>query len=246
MSSSVELSVVVPCFNEEANVPETTERVLGVLELAGIPSEIVLVDDGSSDRTKQIILEQQAVYGERVVGCFHGQNRGLAAAWQTGVAAAHGAYVAVIDADLQYQPEDIVRLYAALLESSVDIVQGWRSTVGRARGGRYVLSRGLNTILNRTFGMELRDNKSGFLCCARDVMQDILVHRGHYAYWQSFVMVAAHARGYSYREIETLFLDRKQGQSFLEGQAVRASMRNLADVGTALWEYRLRPRPRRG
>jgi len=244
MTASVELSVVVPCFNEEANVPETTERVLRVLELAGITSEIVLVDDASRDRTREVIEEQKVLYGERVIGCFHEQNRGLAAGWQTGVTAAHGAYVAVIDADLQYQPEDIVRLYTALLESSVDIVQGFRSTVGRARGTRYVLSRGLNTILNQTFGMQLRDNKSGFLCCAREVMLDILVHRGRYAYWQSFIMVAAHARGYSYREIETLFLDRKQGKSFLEGQAVRAAIKNFADVGTAFWEYRVKPQPR--
>jgi phenylacetate-CoA ligase len=244
MSDSVELSVVVPCFNEEANIPELAERVLGVLGLAGLRGEIVLVDDGSRDATASVIREQMRIHGERVVGCFHEHNQGLAAAWRTGVAAAHGAHVAVIDADLQYQPEDIVRLYTALLDSSVDIVQGWRSTVGRTRGGRYVLSRGLNAILNRAFGMDLRDNKSGFLCCSREVMADILVHRGRYSYWQSFIMVAAHARGYSYREIETLFLDRKQGKSFLEGHALRASVKNFVDVGTAFWEYRLRPQPR--
>jgi phenylacetate-CoA ligase len=57
-------------------------------------------------------------------------------------------------------------------------------------------------------------------------------------------MVAAHARGYSYREIETLFLDRKQGKSFLDGYAVRASLKNFVDVGTAFWEYRLKQQAR--
>jgi phenylacetate-CoA ligase len=113
--------------------------------------------------------------------------------------------------------------------------------VGRQKDGRFVVSRGLNSILNRTFGMQLKDNKSGFLCCAKEVMQDLLRFKGKYAYWQSFIMVAAHARGYSYREIETLFTERKQGHSFLDGRVYTASLKNLLDVGTAFWEYRLNP-----
>ena len=167
----------------------------------------------------------------------------MAGAWRTGVQAARGAHVAIIDADLQYQPEDILRLYRTLMDSSVDVVQGWRSSVGRERGARYSLSRGFNTVLNGAFGMSLRDNKSGFVCCAREVIQDLLTYQGHYAYWQSFIMVAAHTKGYSYKEIEAVFEERKQGQSFLEGRAFRAAARCLVDVGTALWEYRVRTEP---
>jgi len=240
-TAPLDLSVVVPCFNEELNIPELVERTLRVFDAGKLRAELVLVDDGSRDGTAQVIRAHEAEHPGRVVGVFHEKNQGLAAAWRSGVDAARGAKVSVIDADLQYQPEDILRLYRTLMESSVDIVQGWRSSVGRLKDGRYVLSRGLNTILNRTFGMDLRDNKSGFLCCAKEVMQDLLRHEGRYAYWQSFIMVAAHTRGYSYREIETLFMDRKQGESFLAGQAYRASMKNLIDVGTAFWEYRLNP-----
>jgi phenylacetate-CoA ligase len=240
-TAPLDLSVVVPCFNEELNIPELVERTLRVFDAGKLRAELVLVDDGSRDKTAEVIRAHEALHPGRVVGVFHEKNKGLAAAWRSGVDAARGAKVAVIDADLQYQPEDILRLYRTLMESSVDIVQGWRSSVGRLKDGRYVLSRGLNTILNRTFGMQLRDNKSGFLCCAKEVMQDLLRHKGRYAYWQSFIMVAAHTRGYSYREIETLFMDRKQGESFLTGQAYRASMKNLIDVGTAFWEYRLNP-----
>ena len=59
--------------------------------------------------------------------------------------------------------------------------------------------------------MSLQDNKSGFVVCAREVLDDILSYRGDYAYWQSFVMVAAHSKGYSYKEIETIFEPRRQG-----------------------------------
>jgi phenylacetate-CoA ligase len=240
-TGAVDLSVVVPCYNEELNIPELVERTLRTFEVGKLRGELVLVDDGSKDGTAGVIRAHAAEFPGRVVGVFHEKNRGLAAAWRSGVDAARGVNVSVIDADLQYQPEDILRLYRTLMESSVDIVQGWRSSVGRLKDGRYVLSRGLNTILNRAFGMNLRDNKSGFLCCAKEVMQDLLQHQGRYFYWQSFIMVAAHARGYSYREIETLFTERKQGHSFLDGQAYRASARNFLDVGTAFWEYRLNP-----
>lgn len=239
-----ELSVVVPCFNEELNVPELTSRVLRMFDMGRLAGELVMVDDGSRDGTRRVIEEEMRRHPERVVGCFHVKNAGMAAAWRTGVEAARGANVSTIDADLQYQPEDLLRLYRTLLESNVDIVQGYRSSVGRLRDGRFVLSRGLNVILNGAFGMSLRDNKSGFVCCAKEVMQDLLTYKGRYSYWQSFIMVAAHSKGYSYREIETLFEDRKLGQSFLDGQAYRASARNLVDVGRALWEYRINAAPR--
>jgi len=239
---SLDLSVVVPCYNEELNIPELSQRVLHMFDTSGLRGELVLVDDASSDNTARVIREHSQA-DARVVGAFHRVNRGMARAWRTGVAAARGAHVAIIDADLQYQPEDILRLYRTLLDYSVDIVQGWRSAVGRERGPRYSMSRGFNTILNTAFGMSLRDNKSGFVCCAREVIEDLLTYKGSYGYWQSFIMVAAHMKGYSYREIETVFEDRKQGQSFLEGRAYRAAARCLVDVGAALWEYRVKTEP---
>lgn len=242
LAPSLDLSVVVPCFNEELNIPELSQRVLAMFDGAGLQGELILIDDGSADATARVIREHSR-RDPRIVGVFHRINRGMAGAWRTGVNAARGAHVAIIDADLQYQPEDILRLYRTLIDSSVDVVQGWRSSVGRERGARYMLSRGFNTLLNGAFGMSLRDNKSGFVCCAREVIQDLLTYRGRYAYWQSFIMVAAHAKGYSYKEIEAVFEERKQGQSFLEGRAFHAAARCLVDVGAALWEYRVRTEP---
>lgn len=238
-----ELAVVVPCFNEELNVRELTRRVLSTFEHGGLDGTLILVDDGSRDGTKQQIEELAKAHPGVVVGCFHGINRGMAEAWKTGVAAARAPTVAIIDADLQYQPEDLLRLYRELMEHNVDIVQGWRSPVGRERGSRYHVSRGLNFMLNKTFGMNLRDNKSGFVMCATSVMEDLLTHRGNYAYWQSFIMVAAHAKGYSYKEVETLFENRRAGKSFLDGNTMRAIGRSLADIPKAAWEYRFAKRP---
>lgn len=243
-SAPIDLSVIVPCFNEELNIPELTQRVLLTLETGNLNGEIVLVDDGSQDGTARVIREQALKYPGRVQGVFHRGNKGIAAAWRSGTEAAHGSAVAVIDADLQYRPEDLLRLHRKLMETSVDVVQGWRSSVDRERSTRYWLSRGLNTLLNTAFGMDLQDNKSGFVCCARDVMLDLLTYRGKYAYWQSFILVAAKAKGYTYTEVETLFENRKQGQSFLDGgRAFRASALSLVDLSKAVWEYRVQSEP---
>jgi phenylacetate-CoA ligase len=242
-SASIELSVIVPCLNEELNIPELCERILGVFAKGAFRGELVIVDDGSTDGTAAVIRGLAAAHPDVVVGGSHPQNRGIAAAWRTGAAVARGKLVAIIDADLQYQPEDLLRLRRELYEHSVDIVQGYRSAVGRRRDRRYTLSRGFNSFLNSAFGMSLRDNKSGFIMCAREVFLDLLTYKGSYFYWQSFIMVAAHVKGYSYKEIETLFEQRRQGVSFLEKTAQIAAAKSIVDLGKAAWEYRVTQPP---
>ena len=238
-----ELSVVVPCFNEALNIPALTERLIQTFETGGLVGEAVLVDDGSTDGTADTIRAAEAKYPGQIVGCFHRVNRGIPEAWRTGAERARSRLVATIDADLQYQPEDLLRLRRELREHSVDVVQGWRSAVGREKERRYYLSRGLNTLLNGVFSMNLQDNKSGFVMCDRAVLLDLLTYSGRYSFWQSFVMVAAHARGYSYREVETLFEPRRQGKSFLDSAALKTSALVLADLGRASWEYRFHRTP---
>ncbi|HWE27368.1 MAG TPA: glycosyltransferase [Polyangia bacterium] len=236
----MELSVIVPCLNEEANVPELVSRLGDVFKVGGIDGELILVDDGSSDGTWAAI-ESSTRENPFVVGRRHAENRGIAAGWKTGVAAARGRLVCILDADLQYQPEDILRLRREMEVSNVDIVQGWRSPIGRDKGPRYYYSRGLNAMLNTAFGMDLKDNKSGFILCAREVMEDLLSYRGRYYYWQSFIMVAAHKKGYTYKQIETLFENRRAGKSFLDNAQMKAVARSFVDIGKALFEYRFRP-----
>ena len=140
-AEAVELSVIVPCLNEELNIPELTARLLRTFEVGGFVGEVVLVDDGSRDGTAAAIRALVASHpggpGSRVTGVFHPTNLGIAEGWKSGVRAASGKLVATIDADLQYQPEDLLRLRRALYEHTVDVVQGWRSAVARAKDQRY-------------------------------------------------------------------------------------------------------------
>src|SRR4029078_9994748 len=128
--------------------------------------------------------------------------------------ASSGTLVCLIDSDLQYVPEDVWRLYREYLASPDDVIQGFRSSGARDVGDpRYRLSRGLNFILNALFGTRLKDNKSGFLLCRREVLDAILDHRHRERYFQTFIAVAAVAKGYSVREIEVLFQERLLGDS---------------------------------
>ncbi len=233
------LSVIVPCHNEESNLPALAVRCLRVFGERGLQGELLLVDDGSTDGTAAIIRELEAAHPDQVRGVFHDTNRGITAAWESGLAAADGQYTAIMDADLQYLPEDLWRLYRELLHTNADVVQGCRSQIGRPKHLRYYLSVGLNRILNFLFGMHLRDNKSGFLMCERDVLAHVLQHRFSYAYFQTFITVSAHAKGYTVRDIETLFEDRKQGESFISAVPWKVVLRSLGDLVKGFVEFRL-------
>jgi len=232
-----ELSVTAPCYNEEGNLRELVNRLQNAFYTKNIAGEIVLVDDGSTDNTGAL-LDKLSQEHPNVVAVHHGRNLGMVAGWRSGLQAAHGDLVCLIDADLQNLPEDVCRLYRELRLSGADVVQGYRSSVGRIRDSRYLLSKTLNVILNMCFGMRLRDNKSGFIICRQDVLADILRHRFRYNYYQSLIMVAAKSKGYTIREIETLFESRLVGKSFIPRFPVALIYGVLVDIVKAIFEYR--------
>ena len=219
------LSVIAPCYNEEGNVAELTRRTLAMFDEIGAKlaegngasarfGELVLVDDGSADRTWARI--EDAMQGDgRVRGVRHEKNRGIEGGWHSGLEVARGELVCLIDSDLQNRPEDVARLYESYLREQPDMVQAVRNP--RGVHTRRLFSRGLNHLLNITFGMKLRDNKSGFILCKRDVLAELLRHRFQYRYFQSFIGAAAGVRRLSIAEVETEFEPRHAGQSFLSG-----------------------------
>lgn len=235
----VQLSIIAPCYNEENNVEQLTERLLAVFEKHAIAGEVILVDDASTDRTREI-ADKLSTLHQNVHCVRHERNRGIAGGWVTGVESAKGQFVCLIDADLQNPPEEVWRLYREILWSKVDMVQGTRSPIGRMRDSRYLLSRGLNVILNFMFDMKATDNKSGFVIAYREAMQDILVSHGHYHYYNTFIRVAAAAKGYTVKEVETLFQERKVGKSYIKRFPILLMLRVIKDCVKAFCEFRMR------
>lgn len=234
----MELSVCAPCYNEAENIPELVDRIQAVLSNKKIEGEIVLVNDASTDNSAQVVGEIAKHYSN-IIYLEHQTNKGIAEAWKTALKKATGSYICLIDADLQYLPEDIYRLYREIKFSNVDLVQGWRSHIGRYKGIRYYLSIILNFILNTLYGMQQKDNKSGFIICKREVLKDILNHRFNYHYFQTFITVAAKSKGYSIREVETLFEKRILGHSFMSDFPVRLILSVLMDNIKGFFEFRV-------
>ena len=121
----MKLSVVIPAYNEERTIAETIARVKAV-DLRGLDLEIVVVDDGSRDQTREIL---KTVPGIRVV--LHGRNSGKGAAVKSGFRAATGDIVLIQDADLEYDPQDYPALLQPILDGRADAVMGSRFTVER-------------------------------------------------------------------------------------------------------------------
>ncbi len=244
MSDMFALSVVCPCLNEEANLSLLAERLFTSAKEADVTTELVIVDDGSTDNTSRVVDDLKLEYGDAVRCVRHPQNLGIPASWRSGVDAARGAYVCFIDGDLQNPPEEVVTLYYRLLESPADLVQGTRSSIGRLRDSRLLMSRVLNGLLNVTFGMRAKDSKSGFVLGPKRVLDDILRHDKQYRHFQTFIAVSAHAKGYTIREVETLFESRYAGESFLSNRSLRVSAEAIVDLVPAISEFRLGSRHR--
>jgi phenylacetate-CoA ligase len=237
------LSIIVPCLDEAASLPELVRRVSATcarLFPAPGDAELLLIDDGSTDDSWAVI-ERLTRDQPFVRGLRHPRRRGIPAAWQTGVTAARGALVCVLDADLQYEPEEIARLWELRLRTNVDVAQGARASLERGRDPRLFFSRGLNHLLNVGFAMSLHDNKSGFFLCARDDLARLLAARRSYRHWQCFVMVAAHHGGLSIAQIETPFHPRMAGRSAFGRWGLRAALAVARDLVTAARQYRGTP-----
>ena len=242
MHETPELSVIAPCLNEAHNLPELVERLQKAFFKEHIKGEIVLVNDGSQDNTGPVINALASQY-PNLKSCHHEKNQGVVVAWKTGLTASHGEYICLLDADLQYLPEDVRRLYREIKYTHADMVQGYRSSIGRIRDSQLLLSKGFNFILNTAFGMHQKDNKSGFVLCRREVLDDVLRFRYKYHYFQSFITVAAKTKGYSIREIETLFQSRLLGKSFMSRFPVKVVFFCIHDVIKAFLEYRIFYKP---
>jgi phenylacetate-CoA ligase len=237
--SNYTLSVIAPALNEAPNLPNLVERLNSIFEARGLRGQVVLVDDGSTDETPRV-MDELARDNRNVIAVHHEENRGIAAAWQTGLEASSGKLVCLIDSDLQYVPEDVWRLYRESVQTPDDVVQGYRSSLGWNRGIRYRLSRGLNLMVNLLFGTHLRDAKSGFILCRREVLEDILDHKYRYHYFQTFIAIAAVAKGYSVRETEVIFEQRLAGTSFISGFPIKIIFGSLIDLTKGFFEFRLR------
>ena len=234
----VDVSIIVPLFNEENNVNELVKQIRDAFKDQSF--EIILIDDGSLDKTKELIAELSKDF-EEVKTIFHSKNLGIYTSWISGTNSASGKYIAFIDGDLQNPPTELVKMIEVLKGSPVDIVQGVRSSIGRIRDTRFYYSRFLNSLLNLFFLDKSTDSKSSFLVGYQSVVKLILSKKFKYKHFQTFIGISAKKSGYQVLEYETFFLNRRSGESFITNKnLIRIVLEVLSDFPKAFIEFNFR------
>ena len=207
MKETAAVSVVIPVFNEEANLPELIGRCLKACESLGRPFEIILVDDGSADRSPEMITEAAEKSGSAIVGVLLNRNFGQHAAVMAGLAQSRGQYVVTLDADLQNPPEEIPAVVARLAEG-YDVIGTVR--VPRQDSLFRRISSGLvNRMVRKTTGVNMHDYGCMLRGYSRSVVDTVLQCHER----STFIPVLANSFARSTTEIEVQHSKRTAGES---------------------------------
>jgi len=200
------LSIVIPVFNEEENVPLLAEEIRQALDPQGIAYEVVAVDDGSTDGT-WTRLENVRAQDPRWVLVGLRRNFGQTAAMSAGFDHARGDVIVTLDGDLQNDPADIPRLLA--LAKDFDVVSGWRRRRQDPFLRRRLPSMLANWLISRVTGIRLHD----YGCTLKAYRREVVEHLRLYGEMHRFIPAIASWMGISLTEVETHHRARRFGRS---------------------------------
>jgi glycosyltransferase involved in cell wall biosynthesis len=179
----MKLSVIIPVYNEVESIQVILKRV----QAQKLANEIVVVDDGSMDGTRDVLKKLDGKGGVRIV--LHEQNKGKGAAVRTGMAAAKGDVLLIQDADLEYDPRDYTALLAPIKEGVADVVYGSRFLGGSHRVTMFwhmVANRMLTFMTNILYNTILTDMETGYKVFRREVLDGMVLHANSFDFEPEF------------------------------------------------------------
>jgi len=218
----MKLSVIIPVYNEVASIEEIVRRV----QATGRASEIVVVDDGSTDGTREVLARLDGQGNVRVL--FHEKNRGKGAAIRTGLQAAQGDVLLIQDADLEYDPRDYPLLLRPIEEGIADVVYGSRFLGGPRRAVMFwhmVANKLLTLLTNILYDTILSDMETGYKVFRREVIQDMPLRANRFDFEPEFTAKVL-KRHYRIFEVPISFNPRDYSQ----GKKIK-----LRDAFEAVW-----------
>ena len=207
MTDPIDLSVVIPVYNEEENLPLLWPEIREVLAPTGLRFEVIFVDDGSRDRSAEIVRGFRDV-DPRVRLVRLKANAGETAATDAGFKSVRGRWVVTMDADLQNDPHDIPGMLAHL--DRWDAVTGWR--VNRAAGDsrvRRISSRVANRVRNAVSDETIQDSGCTFRAFRRECLEELVLYQG----FHRFVPTLLKMRGFRVLEVPVNHRPRRFGES---------------------------------
>lgn len=196
----MELSIIVPAFNEVENIPDLLEKTAEVIGEQGRDWEVILVDDGSTDGTYEVATNLTPNYPFLKVA-RNKTNMGKTEAILTGLSNSRGRYIAIMDADLQYRPKDLPGLIEKLVEG-YDIVTGWK--VGKY--SKQFVSSIYNQLSRWLFKVPVHDQNS-IKVMRRTVLEELHLRKD----WHRYIVALAVDKGYSVAEVKVRLHPRKKG-----------------------------------
>ena len=200
------LSIVIPVYNEEGSLVQLHREICAVAEEQGYELEIVFVDDGSRDRSWEIV-EMLAKEDPRIRALRFRRNFGKAAALNAGFEIASGELVMTLDADLQDDPHEIPE-FVKMMDTSLDVISGWKQ-VRHDPWHKVWSSRLFNGMVSWLTGVKLHDHNCGMKMYRRKIFDEITL----YGELHRFVPVLAAARGYTVGEKVVQHRPRSHGKS---------------------------------
>jgi glycosyltransferase involved in cell wall biosynthesis len=202
-----DVSIIIPAFNEEENISVCAREIQQVLTDANFSFEIIFVDDGSTDRTWEEMERVEKKYSNVVIA-RHKKNRGKTDALMTGYRCAEGNALLLFDADLQYSPQDIKKLYSKMV-SGFDIVTGWK----QGKYSKQFVSSIYNTLSRKLFNLPIHDQNS-IKIFRTEILDRISLRKD----WHRFLVALAVEEGYSVAEIKVNLYPRRAGRTKYGGK----------------------------
>lgn len=177
----MKLSILIPCFNERTTIEEILSRVEACRYQ---PKEIIIIDDGSTDGTRDILSKRCSNHSEKIV--FHEKNQGKGAALRSGVTAATGDIIIIQDADLEYDPAEIPRIIQPILAGRADVVYGSRfvgSEPHRVLHFWHRVGNGMLTFLsNMLTDLDLTDIETGYKAFRADILRKVKIEESRFGF----------------------------------------------------------------
>lgn len=221
------LSVVIPSFNEEGMIPRTAATIAGILEEAGIPYELLFINDGSTDKTWKKIEEASAA-NPHVKGVNFSRNFGKESAIYAGLFHAGGDCCAVIDCDLQHPPEKIVEMYR-LWEEGYEIVEGVKHSRGDEGIAHKFAARTFYSIISRITEIDM-SRASDFKLLDRKAVNALLNIREKNAFFRALSSWI----GFKTTSVEFDVQEREVGESkWSTWSLIKYAVSNIASFSTA-------------
>lgn len=218
----MKITAIIPAYNEEKTICEIISRV----RATGLIEEIVVVDDGSKDKTRELLANMEDKQGIKVV--FHEHNRGKGAAVLTGIQNASNDVMIIQDADLEYDPRDYAALFKPMEEGIADVVYGSRFLGGARRPILFwnmVANKILTFVTNILYNNILTDMETGYKVFRRAVVRNMVIHARGFEFEPEFTAKILKSRVRIF-EVPITFNPR----DYSEGKKIKAR-----DAFIAMW-----------